>query len=293
LSEIENHTIDEWVDLASTSENREFRQAVHTILAAISIHETLKTNMILKGGILLAIHYQSERYTKDIDFSTSNKLSNTLNENSISQALNESLTQTIEELDYGLDCVVQSSKVNPSHKDASFPSINLKIGHAYKGTPKHKRLQNKQSPTVVSIDFSLNESTPNINTLRLSDEYEILAYSLTDLIAEKYRALLQQSIRGRNRRQDIYDLYLIFSTLPKFYDDARRAIFEALLEKSKARNIQLDSTSIDNPKLKEMAKHEYQGLADEIDGELPDFERSFEVVRDFSSVFPNLMRPRY
>ena len=34
----------------------------------------------------------------------------------------------------------------------------------------------------------------------------ISAYGLTDLIAEKFRALLQQVPRNRYRRQDIYDI---------------------------------------------------------------------------------------
>ncbi|MEJ2622018.1 MAG: nucleotidyl transferase AbiEii/AbiGii toxin family protein, partial [Candidatus Thiodiazotropha sp.] len=35
------------------------------------------------------------------------------------------------------------------------------------------------------------------------------AYSLTDLIAEKLRSVLQQIKRERQRRQDIFDLFLL------------------------------------------------------------------------------------
>lgn len=70
MSEIEGYDIKDWVEEASTTSNKEFRQAVHTILSSIASDSDLKANMILKGGILLAIRYKSHRFTTDIDFST-------------------------------------------------------------------------------------------------------------------------------------------------------------------------------------------------------------------------------
>jgi hypothetical protein len=37
-----------------------------------------------------------------------------------------------EKLDYGLACKVQSSKMKPPSPDASFPTLKLKVGYAYK-----------------------------------------------------------------------------------------------------------------------------------------------------------------
>ena len=42
--------------------------------------------------------------------------------------------------------------------------------------------------------------------LELTGGQELFAYGLGDLITEKYRAILQQVPRKRNRRQDVYDL---------------------------------------------------------------------------------------
>jgi hypothetical protein len=55
-----------WV--AADPAQRSFRQAIHTVLTAISGTPDLKTSMIMKGDILLALAYESPRFTSDIDF---------------------------------------------------------------------------------------------------------------------------------------------------------------------------------------------------------------------------------
>lgn len=204
MNNITKYNIQSWVDEApNNTENHEFREAVHTILTAIALNSSLKASMILKGGILLAIKYRSYRFTKDIDFSTEKVIGKEISPEKIQESLDKSLSQKVEELDYDLDCRVQSSKLQPNKPNSTYPSIKLKIGYAYKGTPKHKKLLVLKSPTVISIDYSLNETMPNIETIILNSGEEILAYSITDLIAEKYRSLLQQVKRNRNRRQDV------------------------------------------------------------------------------------------
>lgn len=287
MSETEEYDIKDWVEDASTATNQAFRQAVHTILSAIASDRNLKANMILKGGILLAIRYKSHRFTKDIDFSTERKRGAEITEEEIRKSLDSSLVQMVDELDYGLDCLVQSSKLEPSNDPKyTYPSIKMKVGYAYKGTPQHKRLLSLRSPDIISIDYSLNEATPNIEYLKLNLEDGILAYSLTDLIAEKYRSLLQQVSRNRSRRQDIYDLNLLIERLGDIDSFERRKILNSLIFKSKARGISPDINSFDDPELKSRAKKEYYTLEDEIEGELPDFDELFQKVADFYRSLP-------
>ncbi len=59
---------------------------------------------------------------------------------------------------------------------------------------------------------------------------KLCAYSLTDLMAEKYRAMLQQVIRNRNRRQDGYDLDRLASA-HAFGTEARTAVVSAFIRK--------------------------------------------------------------
>ncbi len=286
MSKIEEYDIKDWVEDASTTSNKEFRQAVHTILSAIASDSNLKANMILKGGILLAIRYKSHRYTKDIDFSTDKPRGGEITEDGVRKSLDSSLAQMVEELDYDLDCRVQSSKLQPRDVKSTYPSIKMKVGYAYKGTPQHKRLLSLQSPNTISIDYSLNEATPNIEDLKLNLKEGILTYSLTDLIAEKYRSLLQQVSRKRNRRQDVYDLNLLVERFGDIDNFERSKILNSLIIKSKAREISPDINSFEDPDLKSRAKKEYHTLEDEIEGELPAFDELFQKVADFYRSLP-------
>ena len=59
-----------WVDSETDASRTIFRQAVHLLLMAIAGDPKLSSMMIMKGGVLLAIRYGSDRFTKDVDFST-------------------------------------------------------------------------------------------------------------------------------------------------------------------------------------------------------------------------------
>lgn len=284
MSNIEECDLKSWVEAAGSDAETEFRQAVHTILLSISSNRELKTSMVLKGGILLAIRYQSPRFTKDIDFSTEKKLGDGITKETVQTALEKSLAMTVAELDYDLDCRVQSCQVKPKKiPNPTYPSIKLKIGFAYKGTPKHKRLEVLKSTSSISIDYSFNESTPNIEAMKLCNGEDIQIYSLTDLIAEKYRSLLQQETRKRNRRQDIFDLNILIELVT---DLEKFEIIECLVEKCSSREIKAERNSFDNPVVRSMAEKDYETLENDVVGDLPDFNSSFEAVVAFYRSLP-------
>lgn len=283
MNNSEIHDVAEWARQAP-SDQRELRQAVHTILAAIAQDAQLRSSMIMKGGILLAVRYQSGRFTRDIDFSTSLKIGEITPEE-IQRRLDASLKLTVEALDYDLDCRVQSCKVNPPNRPtASFPSINLKIGYAGKGTPKHRKLMLLQSPSVISIDYSLNEAISNTEQVLIGVDQSINAYPFAELVAEKFRALLQQVGRNRYRRQDVYDLVLL-SRRPRG-EGMDAAILDSLLMKSRARGIEPSRDSLNEEEVKRRAGADYAMLADEIEGELPDFELAYAELLSFYRGLP-------
>ena len=61
--------IERWVADAPTHQ-RGFREAVHIILDSIGHSRNLQARMVMKGGLRLAIRYDSSRFTRDLDFST-------------------------------------------------------------------------------------------------------------------------------------------------------------------------------------------------------------------------------
>ena len=110
------------------------------------------------------------------------------------------------------------------------------------------------------------------------------AYAFSDLVAEKYRSLLQQVVRNRYRRQDTYDLRLLVEF--GVDEDSRRCILHSLLEKARARGIEPTPDSLTNPEVRRRAARDYQTLADEVPGELPEFDESFDLIEKFYRILP-------
>jgi hypothetical protein len=204
-----------WIDDAPDQRARDFRTPVLVILHSIASAPTLRQCMTIKEGILLAIGFDSPRFTKDIDFSTDQKL----------QSL--SLDETKKTLDHQLAL----------------------------------------APDQLGVD------------LALADGLSILAYSTSDLIAEKFRALIQQESRNRFRRQDFFDLGILIARPFSLSDKAK--ILSTLIAKSEARKITPRATSLAEPQVRERAARDDPTLADELPGALPNFDSLFDRVNQF------------
>jgi Nucleotidyl transferase AbiEii toxin, Type IV TA system len=275
----------EWVKRSENSADAAFRQAVHTLMLAISRADSLQTRMIFHGGLLLAVRFQGIRHTKDIDFVTSDKRSQ-LDEEHFVAYLNEELAVACENLPYGLDCRIQSYRVKPPGENRNFQSLKIGMGYAYKGAPGHRRLMKGESPTVIEIDYSFNEINQQIDTIQLVDGGKILAYSLPDLVGEKYRAMIQQKSRNRMRRQDAFDIYWLLKS--GYLEDRtlKIRIYRSLLIKAQSRQLVVNKDSLADDEIMERSKAEYATLADEIDGELPPFEEVYSAVRNYYEALP-------
>ncbi len=277
--------IQDWIN--QSPDRVAFRQAVHTILVAITRSVTLKTNMVMKGGILLALGYESTRYTKDIDFSTEKTLKEFDIESFISE-LRSALIEAVEQLNYGLDCRIQSYKQKPPKSDATFPTIEISVGYAYKHNRNaHRRLLKNNSSEIVEIDYSLNEPSRDIEILEIDEGTQLRIYGFTELVAEKYRAILQQVSRNRRRRQDVYDLNFLLAHHPQAMDDAtKQKILESLVEKSQSRGLTVTKSSLSDPEVIRLSREEYDLLASEIEEPLLDFDKVYSVIKDYYESLP-------
>lgn len=274
-----------WVASAPV-EQRGFREAVHIVLTAIGRSAGLRSKMVMKGGLLMAIRYDSTRFTRDVDFSTLDRHEKE-SERTLLDELDAQLDQVNDELSYDTLCLRQSAKLNPKTPEASFPALKIKIGYAPRSHPGHlKRLLAKQSPTILEIDYSYDEAVYEVEVLTLADGMGIQAYGFTNLLAEKYRSLLQQPQRNRNRRQDVYDLYMLLSNCDPLSIRELAQLHGNLVNSCRVRNIEALLDSMRDPQVKAMAAHEYAGLAEEIEGELPDFEFAYEAVKSFYEKLP-------
>lgn len=264
------------------------RQATEVFLTAIGISEAYGRDIYLKGGVLMGIQYGSPRQTADLDFSTSLDPNRT-EIAQIRAGFDVDLARAAARLGYpDLICRVQTIRLRPSAKKfatSSFPALTLKVAYARRDSPQAHRLAEGQCPTVLDVDISFNEFVDGIQIIRLGAEgADIPAYSLIDLMAEKLRSMLQQIVRNRYRRQDVYDLALLIEQLT--FDDHEKAhLLDTFLKKSHSRDISPNQNSISDPEVIRRARSEWDTLDLELPV-LPDFDERFEIVDRFYRSLP-------
>lgn len=282
-------SISAWVDKAKADPATYLeRQATEVFLSTLGSLEPYKHQMFLKGGILMGVAYESPRNTGDIDLSTIADPQEGIAEE-IQTALDAAFPAMCAELGYpDLMCRVQSYKYYP--KGEKFPknegpAIKLKVGYAMRGSPQEKHYDQKMSPTALEVDISFKEPIGAIQILNFADtDQKVQAYSLLALMAEKFRALLQQEKRNRHRRQDMYDLH---SLCQRFTLDAdeRSQLLAILIEKCVARGIDANQSSLEQPEIIERSKADWHTLEVEV-GEVPDFDVCFQASNTLYKSLP-------
>lgn len=256
------------------------RQVTEIVLAAIGLAPTLSKALVLKGGAAMALAFNSNRLTGDVDFTSMAEPAD-LTE-TIAPELNKALPRTAISLGYpDLLCRVQSVKKMPraqNFEDHDFPALRVRIGSARRGTGEEARLADGRASRVLDMEISFRDQVYAFQELNLTGAgVAVRAFTLHELIAEKFRALLQQPLRKRNRRQDVFDIaYLIDDH--KFSSTDKAAILATLIEKCRSRGIEARKESMDNPEIKQRAEADWNTLALEI-GNLPPFAERFALMR--------------
>jgi predicted nucleotidyltransferase component of viral defense system len=282
---IQELNLAQWVATAADGQ-RGFREAVHIILAAIGKSADLSSRMVMKGGLLMAIRYNSTRFTRDIDFSTLEK-HRQADEQALLSELDEQLVWANDHLPYDTMCLRQNAKLNPKSPKASFPTLQISIGYAPRSNPSHlKRLQAKQSSAKVQVDYSFDEAVFDVEILTLEDGEQLKAYSLTNLLAEKYRSLLQQPVRRRTRRQDVFDIHMLLTHCAVLTEPEQIRLLKQIIDSCKARGIAATQAAMADVQVRKKAQDDYHGLANEIEGDLPDFDLAYAMIQAFYEGLP-------
>lgn len=276
-----------WVYEELLPERKVFRQAVQLVLRAIAQSPSLSAVMIMKGGLLLAVRYHSSRFTRDIDFSTSKRLQE-VDLPTLLDTIAEALASVSSDNEHAMALRLQSHDIKPPHRPGvNFPTLQMRIGYASRLKPKLlKRLESTGSTQVVQVDYSFNEWSSGREQQEV-DGGHLLMYTFHDLVAEKFRSVLQQPIRGqgRPRYQDIYDIFLLLGTP---VDDGDKAIILAkLFEASRDRKVPLHKEALRDEQVIKLSREEYVTvLPDMILGPLPEFDVAYTTVREFFESLP-------
>lgn len=277
-----------WVEAArSNPAQYRDRQVTEIVLAAIGLAPSLNTNLVLKGGAVMALAFKSNRVTADVDFTSIVEPAGFADR--IADDLNTILPQTAIRLGYlNLLCRVQTVKKMPkplNFEEFDFPALLIRIGSAERGTGEEKRLDAGRAIRVLDIEISFRDQVYAFQELNLTGPgVAVRAFTLHEIIAEKLRALLQQPIRNRNRRQDVYDIAYLIET-NELTDEDRRSILETLIEKCRARGIEATPKSMDDPEVRRRAEVDWNTLALELD-DLPPFDERFAMMRELYISLP-------
>ena len=112
----------------------------------------------------------------------------------------------------------------------------------------------------------------------------VRAFTIHERVAEKFHALLQQPVRKRNRRQDVYDIAFLIED-HDFSGDDKATILTALIEKCRSGGIDAKQNSMADPEIKQRAQADWDTLALEI-GNLPPFDERFALMRELYVSLP-------
>lgn len=272
--------LEAWVEEEQAPQRRTFRQAVRLVLRAIAQSSALSSVMVMKGGILLAIRYKSSRFTKDIDFSTTERFQN-VDLPAFLQAFDEALGPVSADNEYGLAMCLQSHKVKPPNTpDVTFPTLKLRVAYASRrNTGAMRRLEAKEAIDVVDVDYSFNEWASAVERTPL-EEGGLSIYPFHDLIAEKLRSVLQQVVRNRDRFQDIYDLYLLLDAAAAITAEDRVAILAKLHAAGADRAVPIHPHAMRDPEIIDRSRRGYETeLRDLVQGDIPPFDTAYGIVQ--------------
>ncbi len=276
-----------WVEEEEEPARRSFRQAIQLVLRAIAQAPNLSSIMIMKGGILLAIRYGSSRFTRDIDFSTSKRVQDVDIERLIAE-IKDAIAPVSADNEYGLALRLQSYEVKPPVRpEVSFPTLKMRIGYANRLEKRQLvRLEVQGSPNTVQVDYSFNEWASDVETQNV-DGGRLSMYPYHDLIAEKFRSILQQPIRRRERYQDVYDLWLLLQDSAEISMDDRGQILRKLQASGTDRGVPIHRLAMRDDAVIAMSRSQYEAqLPGLVDGGVPAFYPTYDFVRDFYESLP-------
>lgn len=286
--------IEEWIDSAEDNNQKAFRQVIHLILLAISRDESLSQTLIIKGGIVLSLAYGSDRYTTDLDLSSLDNMEK-LSKEDLETKLSKSIKAVVALSEYKLELAVQSIKYLPKDPTkVKFPAYKAKIGYADSTNDGAvKRLKAKQAVDIVELDISFNEgvSVSDTENFHLVGRRNVMCYTLEQLMAEKFRSILQQSVRNRTRRQDIFDIYYLLGQESGilYTNSSMDTILEKLFKSSKGKGLEkyLNQEGMRDEDIKLRSLVDFDTLLLEIDIDTDHSpEDMYQIVQGYFEALP-------
>lgn len=261
------------------------RFAQFVILGGIASEPSLRNNLVFKGGNALDFVLQPNRSTIDLDFSLDMTLGSKLADVDALRAAVSTGLRRVAPM-YGCGLSIHSVRQNPRGSNRSFITYEVRVGYALPDErPLLIRMSNNQpSPHVTPIEISINEPIFDSTWFSIDERFgELRISTLEDIVGEKLRALLQQSIRNRNRRQDVLDIAVAIRTNPAIDRDR---VASALLMKAEAREVPVSRAAFGSDELARRAGLDYELLERTTRTLFIPFDKALAIVLAFVDELP-------
>ncbi len=245
------------------------------ILAAIGQESEIRENLVFKGGTCLKKCYfgSKYRYSQDLDFTSR---SSTISDQKLDEYVDKvaSLaTKLAQEFGQKINFFVelyQEKQPHPFNQKAYVLRAQL----PWQRTPL----------TKIKLEISRDEKIISIPTqLSILHEYgeifhqQVFAYTLEEILAEKYRAILQNQERLKERqwiRSRVRDFYDLWCILTQFKHVLKKDQFSELFkEKCNVKDIKFDNVEqfFNNQEYLTRIKKDWEEFLAVLVDELPDF----------------------
>jgi predicted nucleotidyltransferase component of viral defense system len=260
----------------TTTDEARKRFVQFVILNSIGNVPSLREQLVFKGGNALRFLYGNRRTTIDLDFSAIGAFVD--DPDHIRSLLDHAFR--IGGYMSGIKIRCQSIRRNPPGSDKNFPTYEIKAGYQFSEDRYFAGFEQQQRPvsTVVDLDISFNDPVCESHIAQLApNSSQVRACALEDILAEKLRALLQQRLRKRHRRQDVYDIAQMVRHEAAHLDRHKIARYFQL--KCEARSIDPRRSAFDC-EIKNLAAYDYETLFSRTDPEFIPFKEAWKTVLD-------------
>lgn len=252
------------------------RYAQFVILESIAL-SAARDYLSFKGGNAVRFIHGNPRSTADLDFTAEPGFPDDKEE--IRKKLDEALRRSRNRYELKLRC--QRVKRNPPGVDKTMPTYEITVAYQFPNDRHYIDFDSReQINTIIPLDISFNDVVCETSDEQLDPNYDvsIKVCVLEDILAEKLRALLQQPIRNRHRREDVYDISRLVKTEEERID--KKKVAEFFKKKSSAREIRARKSAFDD-EVRNRARFDYDKLFDEPDF-IP-FDEAWQRILDFVS----------
>jgi predicted nucleotidyltransferase component of viral defense system len=217
-------------------------------------------NLLFKGGTALSKLYFPEtwRYSEDLDFGVEGAY----------QGSKAELQSTLDDATRASGIDFEVTKHRELQKEA-YPTHYVDINIQYTAVLGHK---NTTSLDVMIDEYVAFEPVPHRHSYEDVPEFELVAYSLEEIFAEKLRALYQ-----RSQARDYYDLYRMITEA----DINDSGIRPAFTRKCKHDGLDIDLQDGLPSEKREEIRDGWQNTLPDLVADLPEFDSVYETLEDY------------